>query len=206
MITQNRKRLSTAAGQQTGLPHPLQSVLPYLTIGGLAGALGASGELRTTVWTAVLMASIVGGIGALAWSCIRRERLYSATDDWIAHRRGALPSPAVLRERSAMLTAAGHREMIARSLRRIVSQAEAPRRHSAQLPLDAAAVRSGAPGLLRVASEIASAGQQISARAVVLSEELITDPGSPVYRHASSTAAALDERLRQILFELERSY
>ncbi len=206
MITQHRKRLSTAAGYQRGLPHPLQSVLPYLTIGGLAGALGASGALRATAWTAVLIASIAGGMGALAWSWIRRKQLSAHADAWLTHERGRRPSPEVLRDRTHTLLAPRHRRMVAGSLRRVACEPEGASGLSARVPLDIPAVRACQPQLVRAAADLEDVSQPVSARAVGLAEELITDPGSPIYRHAHSGAPALEERLRQTLFELERSF
>lgn len=206
MITQHRKRLSTAAGQQAGLPRPLHSVLPYLAIGGLAGVLGASGALRATAWTAVLIASLAGGTGALAWAWIRRRQLSVCADAWLTHERGHRPSPGVLRDRTHTLLAPRHRRMVAGSLRRVACEPERSSGPSARVPLDLSAVRACQPQLVRAAADLEDVSQPVSARAVVLAEELITDPGSPIYRHAHSGAQALEERLRQTLFELERSF
>jgi hypothetical protein len=95
--------------------------------------------------------------------------------------------------------------MVAGSLRRVVFEAGAPYRHSARVPVDAVSVRRCKPQLLRLAELLADPRERVTPRAVVLAEELITNPGSPVYRHTTAVAGSLDECLRQTLFELERS-
>jgi hypothetical protein len=189
-----------------GLPDPLRAIAPYLTIGLLAALLGAAGVIRTLDWEALVAASAFAGSAALGSTWLRREHVRVAADAWIAHHAGSAPAASVLDQRAATLTGARHRAMVAGSLRRVVSEAGSPSyRRSARVPVDAVAVRHCEPQLLRLAGLLADPRTPVTPRAVVLAEELITDPGSPVYRHTTQLGCSLGERLRQTLFELERS-
>jgi hypothetical protein len=188
-----------------GPPNPLRTLVPYLAIGLLAALLGVANAIRILDSEALVAASALAGSAAVIWSWARREHLHAAADAWIGHQAGVAPPANVLRDRAATLIGTRHRAMVAGSLRRIVSEAGAPYRRSARLPVDAIAVRRCRPQLLRLANLLVEPHGPATARAVVLAEELITDPGSPVYRHTTPAAGSLDERLRQTLFELERS-
>jgi hypothetical protein len=204
ILKQYREVPAPVSEPESGLPRPSHAFIPYLTIGGLAALVGSAGAINAREWTAIVGASLAGGLGALAWSGIQRARLSQAADAWIAHGAGTPPPAGVVRERSAALVGARHRRTIASSLRRVVLEAAEPYLRSARVPVNAASVRASSPQLLRTADVLADTSRPVSARAVVLAGELITDPGSPVYRH--NAAAALQERLRQTLFELERSF
>jgi hypothetical protein len=187
------------------LPEPLRALVPYLTIGVLAMLLGAAGAIRTLDWQALVAASAVAGAAAQGWTWIRREHLRVAADAWIGHHAGAVPAAGVLSERMQTLMGAKHRAMVAGGLRRVVSDAGRPYRYSARVPVDAVAVRRCEPQLLRLAELLADPRGPVTPRVVVLAEQLLTDTGSPVYRHTTPLGGSLDERLRQTLFELERT-
>jgi hypothetical protein len=105
----------------------------------------------------------------------------------------------------AILVGRRHRRGIAHSLRRAVADARRPAGQTARVPVEPAIARASADDVHRVADVLADRLRAVTPRAVALAEELITDPGSPVYRNGTSTVRALEERLRVILFELEGS-
>src|SRR5690242_13790931 len=165
------------------VPEPLRAVGPYAVIAALTAALGAAGFIGFRVWSALFAAAIVAGTGAGLWAQARRRQRFRAADAWIAHGRGSRPAEDVLRERSAILVDPHHRRMLAQSLRRTVADATGEHRgRSARVPLDRVVVRACAPDLLGVADVLGDRLRAVTPRAVVLAEELITDPGSPIYR------------------------
>src|SRR5579862_1634166 len=152
--TQHPKSYAPRIARAPAIPRPSHAVAPYLTAALLAGAAGAVGMLPARLWTALLAGSLVGGAGAAILALIRCEQMVSAADAWLAQGCGPRPSCSVLRERSKTLVTSRHRDMVARSLRRIVLQAEQPPRRSAQVPLDSAAVRACSAQLVRLAADL----------------------------------------------------
>jgi hypothetical protein len=181
------------------------ATLPYAVLAGLAPVLGRLGVLNTREAAAGGIAACLGGAGAAVASVVRRQARLWAADAWLAHGTGPRPADDVLRQRSAGLVAARHRRLLAGTLRRFLNDAEQPTAVSGRMRLDRAAVAACAPLLERVADGLGSIGRPITPRAVALADELVTSPGSPLYRQRTPGTAALKERLRQLVFELERA-
>jgi len=160
--------------------------------------------VRNELQTAALYA-LTGVLAWVLWTSIVTHRRRGQADAWLAHPAGEGPGSDVLARRSRQLVAAHHRRMVGASLRLLAEEPARPRGRSARVPVDTAAVHSCAGLLTRAAGALEDVSRPVSPRAVALAQELITDPGSPVYLCTTPSPAALEERLRQTLFELERS-
>ncbi len=181
------------------------AALPYGVLGALAAALGGLGVLTARAAAAGGIAACIGAAGAAAASLMRRQSRLWAADVWLAHGAGPRPADDVLRQRAAGLVASRHRRLLAGTLRRFVQDAEHPDPVSSRMRLDRVAVRACAHLLERAAAELGATGRPVTPRAVALAEELVTSPGSPLYRQRAPGTRALKERLRQLVFELERT-
>ena len=82
--------------------------------------------------------------------------------------------------RAAQVTAARRRRTLADSLERAVRDAHRHPRWTCAAPLDREAVRAAAPELCALAEELAE-NPAPAAQGVALAEQLLRDPGSPLY-------------------------
>jgi hypothetical protein len=82
--------------------------------------------------------------------------------------------------RAAQVTAADRRRVLAKGLERAVSDAHRPPRWSCAAPLDRSAVRAAAPALRALAAGLTEATAP-APQGVALVEQLLRDPGSPLY-------------------------
>lgn len=103
-------------------------------------------------------------------------------DEKLLHGRISEASPAVLVRRARLLQRR-HRAAVASGLRKIVAAAR--RRDwnmfAAQLPLREAEILESEPLILTLADELEHE-ESISPRGVIMSDRLVTDGGSPIYR------------------------
>jgi hypothetical protein len=94
---------------------------------------------------------------------------------------GADPSwDPQLTARAARLTAAGRRRTLARSLEHALRDAHRRPRWSCAAPLDRRAVRLAAPELRALAAELSHEAAP-APQGVALAEQLLREPGSPLY-------------------------
>jgi hypothetical protein len=130
-----------------------------------------------------------GGRGSLAL----RARVFArrgVLDRLLA--AGADPSwDPELALRAAQLTTPRRRRALAESLLRVVRDADRPQRWSCAAPLDRGAVRQAAPALRALAADLCD---QAAPQAISLAEQLLRDPGSPLY--AGGDADALRRSVR----------
>jgi hypothetical protein len=82
--------------------------------------------------------------------------------------------------RAAQLTSADRRRSLAKGLERAVSDAHRPPRWTCSAPLDRRAVRATAPALRAVAASLTEP-TAVSPQGIALVEQLLRDPGSPLY-------------------------
>jgi hypothetical protein len=82
--------------------------------------------------------------------------------------------------RAAQVTAARRRRALAESLERAIHDAHRPPRWTCAAPLDRDAVRAAAPELHALAAGLAE-DPAPAAQGVALAEQLLRDPGSPLY-------------------------
>ena len=93
--------------------------------------------------------------------------------------------------RAAQLTAPRRRRALAENLIRVARDAGRPARWSCAVPLDRGAVRQAAPELRALAADLRD---QPAPQAISLVEQLLRDPGSPLY--AAGDADALRRSVR----------
>ena len=182
-----------------------RAVLPYALIAAATSVLRRADLLSGRAALSALVASALAGVSAGAVAALRYHARLLAADAWIAHNAGPRPADDVLATRSAGLVAARHRRLVAATLRRFLRDAARSSMISSRVRLDAAAIAACAPQLRRAAERLADVAVPVAPRAVALAEELITRPDSPVYRQRAAGTAALEQRLHQVLFELERA-
>jgi hypothetical protein len=82
--------------------------------------------------------------------------------------------------RAAQVTAVGRRRALAKGLERVVRDAHRPPRWTCAAPLDRRAVRAAAPALRALAAGLTEATAP-GPQGVALVDQLLRDPGSPLY-------------------------
>lgn len=87
---------------------------------------------------------------------------------------------AELALRAAQVTAAHRRRGLAKRLERAISDAHRPPRWTSAAPVDRSAVRAAAPALRALAAGLTEASAP-APQGVALVEQLLRDPGSPLY-------------------------
>jgi hypothetical protein len=96
--------------------------------------------------------------------------------------------------RAAQLTATARRRALARSLERALREARGRARWSCAAPLDRGAVRLAAPELCTLAAELSEAVAP-APQGVALVEQLLRDPGSPLYAPGDEEALRAAARI-----------
>lgn len=134
---------------------------------------------------AVVSAFLIAGL-ALAgsvWRDVARRR--RTADRWLLWGAEARPDAELLAWRAAELISPRSRKVLARSLRRLRREAEG-RLVPGALPLNRLEIRSQI-GLLRaLESRLAALERPVSPRGVLLVEQFLTEPGSPLYARERS--------------------
>jgi hypothetical protein len=127
-----------------------------------------------------------------AWQLLNgRRRTADRLLLWGAEPR---PSSELLAWRAAELISTSSRKTLARSLRRLAREAEG-RVLPGAVPVNRRGIRSQL-GLLRaLEAHLADLDQPVSPRGVLLVEQLLTEPGSPLYSYGQ------DDQLAQLLSE-----
>jgi hypothetical protein len=87
---------------------------------------------------------------------------------------------AELALRAAQVTAAHRRRALAQRLERAISDAHRPPRWTSAAPVDRSAVRAAAPALRELAAGLTEASAP-APQGIALVEQLLRDPGSPLY-------------------------
>ena len=89
--------------------------------------------------------------------------------------------------RAAELIAPRERRILAGSLRRVVAEVRSPRPIVTASPVNRRGVAPFAPELESLAERLADLEQPVTAAAILLVRELLTDGGSPLYTQSRST-------------------
>jgi hypothetical protein len=95
--------------------------------------------------------------------------------------------------RAAQVTAARRRQALVKGLERVIRDAHRPPRWTCAAPLDRSAVRAAAPLLGALAAGLTEASAP-APQGIALVEQLLRDPGSPLY--APGDEEALSECAR----------
>lgn len=194
-------RVSEERWRATG---QLVRVAAGLVVGLLAVGAWAVGLSAWSTAEPVVLAVLAATPAMLGWSLAERAGRQRAADAWIAHRSPPPPADAELRKRLVALTAPSHRRATARSLRRVLAEAERPAVLSAQIPVDRRAVRAERARLADLISTLSDCDAPVSARGVALADDLVRSPASPLYHHRKSPTGSgeLRSAVRRTLFEL----
>jgi hypothetical protein len=195
------------AATVTGMGHEDRSELDprrYAVTGWRACVLPAAAlvlGLSAAHVLAVRTGAVVGGLLALPgllWAVNERLGLAHcrrAADELLAALPYQVPGP--LAWRAEELTNPRRRRGLARSLQRLLVAVDGSPR-SWGVPVDRDAVRRNAALVAAIASRLAAIHRPVHPRAVILVEELLTDPDrSPLYaRHADRELRAALVRVR----------
>jgi hypothetical protein len=174
---------------RTAAPYVAASIL-LIAIGlvdwRLGAFLGAAALALGTSW-------------GLIW-LVRRSRERTQADRWIRGHRYLQPTPDLVARRAAELTAPKMRRLLATSLRNAVRKSQRRAALSAS-PLNSSAVRDEALLVGQLADRLADLEQPVNARGVLLTQDLLTHGGSPLYGRA--TRQELESALLSVLAALE---
>jgi hypothetical protein len=171
---------SSASSPALTTPRPLLLTLGAL---GLATAVALVAYAVGVPWVGALTVTVpvllAGGLRASqGWRVLRSRRRIA--DPWLLWGAEARPAAEILAWRASELTDVRSRKTLARGLRRLRAEAEG-RLVPGALPLNRLEIRSQI-GLLRaLESRLADLGRPVSPRGVLLVEQLLTEPGSPLY-------------------------
>jgi hypothetical protein len=162
------------------LPRLIRAAAPYVAVPILLIAIGLV-DRRLGIFLAAV--AIAAGLSrGIVW-IVQRSREHARADRWIRGHRYLHPAPDLVARRSAELTAPGMRRMLAKSLRDAARKSQRGPVLSAS-PLNAAAVRDEAVLIERLADRLADLEQPVNARGVLLTRDLLTHGGSPLYGRA----------------------
>jgi hypothetical protein len=187
--------------RQANVPSPLAAASPLLALAVLALALDAA---PTLPWEAGVAVALLFAAAALIrltqkWIAVRRLRSIA---DRIIMRGGDRPtaSPLVM-WRTAELTSSRHRRLVAAKAARLARELDASTLPGA-VPLNRSVVRPYRKELEALAAAL-NGSQPVSARGMLLVEQLMSSPASPLYDRAA--ADTLEPRLRRVLSALQTS-
>jgi hypothetical protein len=188
-----------ASRRQANVPSPLAAAAPLLGLAVLALALDAAPGLpwETGVAAAMLFAAAAVVRLAQKWIAVRRLRSIA---DRIILRGGDRPTASPLVAwRTAELTSPRHRRVVAAEAARLARELDASTLPGA-VPLNRSVVRPHRIQLEALAAALDSS-QPIGARGMLLAEQLLTSPASPLYDRAA--ADTLEPGLRRVLSALQ---
>jgi len=178
-------------------------VLPYAAIGAVLVAGLATGVVRQSLTGPVLFAIAVACAGAAIWGYAHTFWLRDQADRSIRGDGAAGTPPAVVTARARELVGARHRHMLSSGLRRVVDDIDRPALVSARVPINRLGIALEHHKLERICALLDDPSRSVTPRSVALLENLMSDPGSPLYNGGGRSGGRLDERLRQIVFEME---
>ena len=170
----------------------------YLVVAVLvaAGGFGAGVAWRATLAIATgFLAVGLLRIGRARLGLVRRRR---AADALLRIGVKVHPQSELLIWRAAQLTSDRNRRMLARSLKRIVSELERPSLVRSAVPLNRRSLRPHLPLIRLLAARLAQLERSVTAQGVVLVEDLLTDGyAGPLYLggHAEDLPTAINRCL-----------
>ncbi len=168
------------------VPRPLRSGLGIAACGALplvAGVTGLIRPLSALVFAAIFVA--VGGLQALLayWELAGLRRL---ADSELRLGRRPYFRPALVSWRSAELTSNRHRRALARAVAR-TERDLSPATLPGSSPLNRIALRPHVDLFRRLAERIADFDRPVDPRGVLLVQDLLTSPDSPLYARERAT-------------------
>ncbi len=183
-----------------GMQHPYATALVQLWLAPVVVVVGFVAGIDWRWLTAVVL-----GLGLVAFveptrAAIELGRRRHAADEWLLWGAVAHPSSPLLSWRAAELTSPGSRSTLAHSLRRV--DRDASEETAASLaPLNRRSIRRNL-GLVRALQErLDDDSHPIDPRGILLVEQLITVPRSPLYSRVPDDVLA--EALAEALAALD---
>jgi hypothetical protein len=185
---------SFARSDRHALPRAAVTAAGYgcLALISVVAGPAVDAESRLVISVAVGFAAVGLLEFARAWRTLSRRRRMA--DTLLLTGVRVHPASDLLVWREAEVCARRSRRVLARSLRRIVSECQRPRFRSGA-PLDLRNVRSQVELLAALADRVGALERPVTARGMVLVEELLTNAhGSPLYLGTSArdVAAAIE--------------
>jgi hypothetical protein len=182
------------------VPRPFRSGPALATVAVVPLAAGLSGLIRPQ--SGLVFALIFVAVGALQTLLAYTELAGLRREADRELRLGRKPyfRPGLVSWRSAELTAERHRTALARAVARTVRDLS-PATLPGAAPLNRVAARPNVDLFRRLAERIAALDRAVEPRAVLLVEDLLTSPDSPLY--ARERAGELRETLFACLDALE---
>jgi hypothetical protein len=135
-------------------------------------------------------------------SWFARARARRDADRWLRISDGRWESHPAFAWRTAELTSARERRVLARSLHGIVGDVTAPRSPFSASPLNRRGLRPHTAEIKSLADLVGDLDRPVSGAGIVLVRDLLTDGGSPLY--TGGNAAALPAVLARIRATLAR--
>ncbi len=174
------------------------TVAPYLAAAVLLIAVGIV-DWRLSVSLGVV-ATTAGASWGVVW-LVRRSRERAEADRFIRGHRYLHPASDLVARRAAELSGPKMRRLLASSLRDAARKSQRLALLSAS-PLNTAAVRENSALIERLADRLDDLRQPVSARGVLLTRDLLTHGGSPLYDHAKQQE--LESALLSVMAALEK--
>ncbi len=187
--------------RHANVPDPLAAALPFLALAVVALALEAAPDLpwETGVAVASLFAAAALVRFAQGWIAVRRLR--SIADRIILRGGDRSTASPLVAWRAAELTSPRHRRVVGAEVGRLARELDASTLPGA-VPLNRSVVRPYRQELEALAAAL-DGSQPVGARGMLLVEQLLSSPASPLYDRAA--ADTLEPRLRRVLSALQTS-
>jgi hypothetical protein len=184
--------------RRANVPNPLESAAPLIALAAIALVLEAAPDLPWEVGVGV--AALFGAAAAVRvtqeWRTVRRLR--ALADQIILRAEAHRIASALVSWRMLELTSRRHRHVVAAEAARLSRELDAATLPGA-VPLNRAAVRPYRQELEAIAAALES-GEPVSARGVLLVQDLLSSPSSPLYDRAA--VGALEPRLNRAISAL----
>jgi hypothetical protein len=181
-----------------GIPRPLRSAWPLLALALVGLALDADRRLPWLVGVGIAAAFLLAGGARVAQAELRLRALRAAADRQLL-RGVAKPYSEFLAWRAGELAEDSWRRRVERPLRRLVRSLERRTLPGAS-PVNRVAGRRHLEALREILERLDDPAP-VGARGVLLTHDLLTSPGSPLY--AREREAAFPRTLREIRRELD---
>jgi hypothetical protein len=186
------------SSRHANVPSPLAAASPLLALAALALTLEAAPDLPWEVGVAVALLFAAAGCVRLVQKWLAVRRLRSVADRIILRGGERQSTSPLIAWRTLELTGARHRHSLAAAAARLARELDASTLPGA-VPLNRAAVRPYRHQLDALAA-LLDGTEPITARGVLVAEQLLSSPTSPLYDRTA--ADTLEPRLRRVLSTL----
>ncbi len=180
-------------------PRPLPALLPPICLALLVLAAGFAAGIEWP-WVLTIACSLVlVALLQATRATVELARRRRAADEWLLWGATARPSSALLSWRADELTSTRLRSTLSHSLRRIEREVRGGALPGS-VPLNTRAIRRHVDLLHALQERVADCTRPVSARGMLLVDQLLTEPGSPLYSTVSGhvLAKALAEALAAV--------